>query len=116
MKEYPAKTGKMYEKQGVFSIEIELDGKTVGLLGFGHIGKQLVRMMKGFDVKVLVYDAYLKQEDVKDYDVTLLDSREELFRSSDIVSLHIPLTEETAGSINKSLFDLMKPGAYLVNT
>ena len=94
----------------------ELDGKTVGLLGFGHIGKQLVRMMKGFDVKVLVYDAYLKPEDVKDYDVTLLDSREELFSSSDIVSLHIPLTEETEGSINKSLYDLMKPGAYLVNT
>lgn len=106
-------------RQGIWPSTItgtELDGKTVGLLGFGNIGKQLVRMIRGFDVKVLVYDAYLADKDGEKYGVQFVDSMEELFRRSDIVSLHIPLTEETEGSINKSLFSLMKPGAYLVNT
>lgn len=94
----------------------ELDGKTVGLLGFGNIGKQLVRMMKGFDVKVLVYDAYLQGADPEEYGVTFVESREELFERSDIVSLHIPLNEETKGSIGKELFARMKPTAYLINT
>lgn len=94
----------------------ELDGKTVGLLGFGHIGKQLVRMMKGFQIKVLVYDAYLQDKDSEKWGVTFVDSQEEVFKNSDIVSLHIPLTEETQGSINKDKFALMKKTAYLINT
>lgn len=94
----------------------ELDGKTVGLLGFGNIGKQLVRMMRGFDVTVLVYDAYLKEPNPEQYGVAFVDSPEEIFQRSDIVSLHIPLTEETRGSIDRRLFSLMKPSAYLINT
>lgn len=94
----------------------ELDGKTVGLLGFGHIGKQLVRMMKGFDVKVLVYDAYIQDKDSEKWGVTFVENQDEIFKNSDIVSLHIPLTEETQGSINKEKFALMKKSAYLINT
>ena len=93
----------------------ELDGKTVGLLGFGNIARHLARMLSGFDVKILTYDPYAP--DPKDYpNVEFLSNREDLFRRSDIVSLHIPCTKETFGSINKSLFDLMKDGSYLVNT
>ncbi|MGI6069361.1 MAG: phosphoglycerate dehydrogenase [Blautia sp.] len=94
----------------------ELDGKTVGLLGFGNIGRQLVRMMKGFEVKVLVYDAYFPDQDDEKYGVTFLDNKEDLFRQSDIISLHVPLNEETKGMINKDVFALMKPTAYLINT
>ena len=93
----------------------ELDGKTVGLLGFGNIARHLARMMSGFQVKVLAYDPYAP--DPKDYpSVEFVSSREEIFRRSDIVSLHIPCTRETMGSVNKDLFDLMKDGAYLINT
>lgn len=94
----------------------ELDGKTVGLLGFGNIGKQLVRMMKGFDVKVLVYDAYFPDQDDEKYGVAFLSDKEELFRQSDIISLHVPLNEETRGMINKDVFAMMKSSAYLINT
>ena len=94
----------------------ELDGKTVGLLGFGNIGKQLVRMMKGFDVKVLVYDAYFPDQDDEKYGVAFLSDKEELFRQSDIISLHVPLNEETKGMINKDVFAMMKSSAYLINT
>ena len=94
----------------------ELDGKTVGLLGFGNIGKQLVRMMKGFDVKVLVYDAYFPDQDDEKYGVTFVKDKEELFRESDILSLHVPFNEETKGMIDKNVFAMMKPTAYLINT
>ena len=93
----------------------ELDGKTVGLLGFGNIAKHLARMLSGFQVKILTFDPYVT--DVSAFpNVTLVSSREELFEKSDIVSLHIPCTPETRDSINKKLFDLMKPGSYLINT
>ena len=94
----------------------ELDGKTVGLLGFGNIGKQLVRMMKVFDVKVLVYDAYFPDQDDEKYGVTFVKDKEELFRESDILSLHVPFNEETKGMIDKNVFAMMKPTAYLINT
>lgn len=94
----------------------ELDGKTVGLLGYGNIGRQLVRMMQGFDVNVLVYDPYLRDRSDANDRLHFVGSAEEVFRASDIISLHIPLTDETHGSINKEKFALMKPTAYLVNT
>lgn len=94
----------------------ELDGKTVGLLGFGYIGKQLVRMLKGFQVKVLVYDAYIQDKDSEKWGVTFVEDPDEIFTNSDIISLHIPLTEETKGSIDKDKFALMKKTAYLINT
>lgn len=93
----------------------ELDGKTVGLLGFGNIARNLARMLSGFQVRILAYDPYVK-EAPEFPNVNLLSSQRELFEKSDIVSLHIPSTPETQGSINKSLFDCMKPGSYLVNT
>ena len=94
----------------------ELDGKTVGLLGFGNIGKQLVRMLKGFDVKVLVYDAYFQDKNNEKYGVTFVEDKEMLFRESDILSLHVPFNEETAGMIDKTVFEMMKSTAYLINT
>ncbi len=85
-------------------------------MGFGNIGKQLVRMMKGFDVKVLVYDAYFPDQDDEKYGVTFVKDKEELFRESDILSLHVPFNEETKGMIDKNVFAMMKPTAYLINT
>lgn len=93
----------------------EIDGKTIGLLGFGNIAKQLRRMLSGFDCRILAYDAFVRPDEEK-YNVIAADSMEQIFRESDIVSLHIPLNSETEKSINKYYFDMMKPDAYLINT
>ena len=93
----------------------ELDGKTVGLLGYGRIARNLARMLKGFQVEILAYDPFV-QSILEEEGVSLAGSTEELFRRSDIVSLHIPSTKETKGSVNANLFSQMKKGAYLINT
>lgn len=93
----------------------ELDGKTVGLLGFGNIAQHLARMLGGFRVQILAYDPYL-QTVPAETKVEFVSTREELFERSDIVSLHIPCTEETKGSINHTLFNRMRDGACLINT
>lgn len=77
-----------------FTTGSELDGKTVGLLGLGHIAHHLVRMLSGFRMEVLAYDPFVTQAPEG---VTLVDSREELFRRSHIVSLHITLYGGDAG-------------------
>ena len=93
----------------------ELDGKTVGLAGYGRVAKNLARMISGFSVKIIAYDPFVKEAE-PGQNVTFVDTLEELFEQSDIVSLHMPFMPSTAGIINKSLFDRMKSHAYLVNT
>ena len=97
----------------------ELDGKTLGLIGFGNIARQLVRMTRGFRRRVLAYDAYLTDEGkrfAQEHQVELVDAPEKVYHESDIVSLHIPLTEANRGVVDRTCFEIMKPGAYLVNT
>ncbi len=72
-------------------------------------------MISGFSVKIIAYDPFVKEAE-PGQNVTFVDTLEELFEQSDIVSLHMPFMPSTAGIINKSLFDRMKPHAYLVNT
>lgn len=93
----------------------ELDGKTVGLFGLGNIARQLVRYLTGFHVKIVAYDPYISQASAPE-NVTMVNSVEELFTVSDIVSLHVPHTPETDKMIDARLLALMKPTAYLVNT
>ena len=92
----------------------ELTGKTVGILGLGHIGQLLVKRLTGFEVTVLGYDPMIAPATAEKLNVKLC-SVEEIFAQSDIVSLHIPENNETRGMINRTLFSLMKPGAMLVN-
>jgi len=104
------------DKWGTKKIEcFELDGKTVGLFGAGNIGQTLARMLKGFHVKVIAYDVVRRQGAI-DLGIEFVDSAEELFRQSDIVSIHVPLNDETAGIVGKKLISLMKPDAMLINT
>ena len=97
----------------------ELDGKLLGLIGFGNIARQLVRITSGFRRRVIAYDAYLNDAGrafAREYGVELADSPEEVYRRADIVSLHIPFTPANKGIVNRDCFRLMKPTAYLVNT
>ncbi|MBC7090887.1 MAG: phosphoglycerate dehydrogenase [Nitrososphaeria archaeon] len=93
----------------------ELMGKTVGIIGFGGIGKRVARKLSGFDVKILVYDPYVGEEEIRKFGAnpTTLD---ELLKSSDIITLHVILTEETKHLINSERLKLMKKTAYLINT
>ncbi len=93
----------------------ELSYKTVGLIGFGRIGKRLAELLKGFETKVLVYDPYINPKDVEPYNVIAV-SLDELLGNSDIVSLHLPATEATKHIINEETIAKMKDGAYLINT
>jgi D-3-phosphoglycerate dehydrogenase len=92
----------------------EVTGKTVGILGLGHIGQLLVKRLSGFDVKVLGYDPFLPPAVAEKLGVELT-TVERIFAESDYVSLHIPENDETRGMINAKLFGLMKDGAMLIN-
>ena len=93
----------------------ELSGKTVGLVGFGRIGRRLAELLAGFDVHLLAYDPYMNEEEAHKRNVEPVTFHELLGRS-DVVSLHLPSTEETFHIMNKETLGLMKDGAYLINT
>lgn len=90
----------------------ELFQKTLGLLGVGLIGTEVARRAQAFGMRVLGYDPNLPNHAL----VELLDNLEELLAQADYVSLHLPLTPETRGLIDKHTLQLMKAGAVLVNT
>ncbi len=94
----------------------ELMGKKLGIHAFGNVGRNVARIAKGFGMDVYAYDAYCPDAAMLEAGVKPLHSAQELYAACDIVSLHIPATEETKNSINRSLFELMPKGAVLVNT
>ena len=93
----------------------ELTGKTVGIIGFGRIGRKVARKLSGFDVKILVYDPYVDREDVERHGAKPV-GLEDLLRASDVVTLHVKLTGETKHLINGERLKLMRRGAFLINT
>ncbi len=94
----------------------ELMGKRLGLLAFGNVGRNVARVAKGFGMDVYAYDAYCPAEAIEAQGVTAVASQQELFKTCDVVSLHIPATAETRQSIGYDLVGSMKKGAILVNT
>ena len=88
----------------------ELAGKTLGIFGFGNIGRKVAQIASAFDMKVICNTRTPKA------DMPEFVSKEELFKRSDFLSLHAPLTEETKNIINKESLSLMKKTAYLINT
>ena len=105
-------------RQGIWSQQrtsVQLTGKTVGLIGFGRIGKIVAQLLDGYRCKLLVHDDYVKDDILRKYNISRKPV-EEIAGESDIVSLHVPVTPETKGMINEKFFALMKPTAYIVNT
>lgn len=91
----------------------EIAGKTIGIIGYGNNGSAFGRLWKGWDVKVMAYDKYISgfgNEFVQETDLNTL------LRSSDIISLHIPLTPETKELVNDAFINKCKPGGVLINT
>jgi len=94
----------------------ELQGKKLGLLAFGNVGRNVARIAKGFGMDVYAYDAYCPATIIEEAGVHAVAKQEELFEVCDIVSLHIPATPETKNSINYAMVDKMKKGGILINT
>lgn len=93
----------------------DLKGRIVGIIGFGYVGRLVVKKLSGFDVKILVYDPYVNEDDIKKAGAEPA-TLEDIFRKSDYISIHARLTPETKGMINEKLISLMKPTSYLINT
>ncbi len=93
-----------------------VSGKTLGLLGFGKIGRAMAAKAQAFNMRVLVHDPYIAEDVAHQCGCELARSREELFSTSDFISVHTPLTPETKGSIGARELSLMKDTAFLVNT
>lgn len=93
----------------------ELYGKTIGLLGFGGIGRQVAKRLQGWDVSLLVHDPYVSPEEAEQCGVKLVD-KQTLLTGADIISLHVPLTAQTTGLIAKPEFLQMKKTAVFINT
>jgi len=92
---------------------VELAGKTIGLVGLGDIGSQVAKIASAFGMKVIAYRKNPEQTHNTDIEMV---SMETLFKQSDVISLHCPLTEETKDLINAERLLWMKPTAYLLNT
>lgn len=95
---------------------IELLGKTLGIHAFGNVGRNVARIAKGFGMEVYAYDAYCPKDVIEAAGVHAVDSVEDLYKKCQIVSLHLPATDETKGSIGRKLVSLMPKKAILVNT
>lgn len=94
----------------------ELKGKKLGILAYGNVGRNVARIAKGFDMEVYAYDAFCPASAIEADGVKAVASTADLFKTCQIVSLHIPATAETKGSINFELMNAMPKGAIVVNT
>ena len=94
----------------------ELLGKTLGLHGFGNVGKCMARIAEGFGMKTCAFDPFVDKKAILDAGVIPVDSLEELYSSCQYISLHLPSNDKTKNSIGERLLSLMPKGAVLVNT
>ncbi len=93
----------------------DMHGKTAGIIGTGKIARILIRILRGFGMKILAYDVYPDHDFARQHQVTYV-TLDELYRQSDIISLHCPLTEETRYMIDETSISQMKDGVMIINT
>ncbi len=103
--------GKFNGKSGT-----ELKGKTVGIHAYGNVGLNVARIAKGFDMQVIAFDPYVDNSIMEADGVKPVDSIEELYNTSDYLSIHIPSIPATQKLIDLRLISIMKPGAIIINT
>jgi phosphoglycerate dehydrogenase-like enzyme len=96
------------------TVGIGLKNKTIGLVGLGHIGSRVARVANAFDMNVIAWSQNLTAQRARECQATLVD-KDTLFRDSDIVSIHVRLSDRTRGLVGARELGLMKPTAYLIN-
>lgn len=94
---------------------IEIGGSTVGMVGFGQVGRSFAKKLAGFGPRILVFDPHVKDEDIKAHGAERAPTIDQVFIESDFIVLQARLSPETERFINKRHFDLMKPTAYFIN-
>jgi D-3-phosphoglycerate dehydrogenase len=94
---------------------VSLEGKTIGILGLGAIGKQLARRLAGFDCRIIAFDPFADLKFATSNHIEMADM-EEVIKQADFLSLHLPLLPETRGLVNESFLSKMKKGSFLINT
>ena len=94
----------------------ELKGKKLGILAFGNVGRNVARIAKGFDMDVSAYDAFCPAEAIEAAGVHAVKTQNDLFKVSDVLSLHIPATPDTIKSINYEMVNQLPKKAILLNT
>jgi len=105
------KSGKWEKKKFLGN---ELRGKTLGIIGLGSIGREVVKRAKPFEMRIVAHDPYVSVQSARDLGVELLPLPA-LYAESDYVTLHVSLTPETEKMLNASTFNQMKPGVRIVN-
>jgi D-3-phosphoglycerate dehydrogenase len=94
---------------------IELAGKTLGVLGFGRIGQQVARRALGLGMRVVAYDPYVTADRFRELGAERVETPEDVYAAADFLTLHLPLTSETRGSVGTAAFEAMRPGVRVVN-
>ena len=106
-------------KRGVWDkkklVGAELRGKTLGIVGLGRIGQEVAARARGFGMTIVAHDPYISEQVASSLDITLL-SIDDLFATSDYITLHIPATAETRRLVNRERLEKCKPGVRIVNT
>lgn len=100
--------------QWIRSTGTELAGKTLGIVGLGAIGKIVARCAKGFDMKVIAYDPYIQETYCTEHGIGIRDL-DTLIREANVISLHLPLNDQTYHIIDKAAIEKMQPGTIVVN-
>jgi|SRR5690625_202751 len=108
------RTGR-WEQQGPAPLTTDIRGKTLGLLGMGRIGRAVAKSAQAFEMKV-IYHNRRQDKEAEAAQLASYRDRETLFKEADFVSVHIPLNEETKGSVGAQELGWMKPSAFLINT
>jgi len=108
----------VYHARGFFNGKsgTELKGKSLGIHAYGYVGKNVARIAKGFGMQVVAFDPFIPREEIEKDGVQWIETVEELYKSCQYISLHIPANAQTKGSINHALLSLMPKKGVLVNT
>ena len=93
----------------------QLKGKTLGILGYGSIGRRVGKIARAIGMELLIYDPYVGEIDVEEFGIRKAESVADLMRESDFVTCHLKVTPETTGIVSREMISLMKPTAYFIN-
>ena len=93
----------------------QLKGKTLGILGYGSIGRRVGRIARAIGMELLVYDPYVGEVDIEEIGIRKAESLEQTMRESDFVTCHLKVTDETRGIVSREMIGKMKPTAYFIN-
>jgi len=111
------KNGKWEQAVGyIMNKQRSVHDKTLGLLGFGSIAREFVKLIKPFKMRLLAYDPYINKEILQEFGLEVFNNYKEMLKQCDYLSIHVPLTDSTQGMIGKEELKLMKRDSIIINT